>query len=90
VRSDRNPDADNLAFTRPWGFDPRWITIPTLLWHGTWDVFYPVSHARWLANRIKGAILMLSDRSSHLSARDAQHGAIRWLLQGGVPDLARG
>jgi pimeloyl-ACP methyl ester carboxylesterase len=82
--------ADSLAFTRPWGFDPQWITTPTLLWHGTWDVFNPVSHARWLADRIKGALLMLSDRSSHLTASNAQHGAIRWLMNGGIPDLAVG
>jgi pimeloyl-ACP methyl ester carboxylesterase len=43
--------ADSMAFTRPWGFDPEWITTPTLLWHGKWDVFNPVSHARWLGAR---------------------------------------
>jgi pimeloyl-ACP methyl ester carboxylesterase len=82
--------ADSLAFTRPWGFDPQWITTPTLLWHGTWDVFSPVTHARWLAGRIKGAVLMLSDRGNHLSASGVQRGAIQWLLQGGLPDLAAG
>lgn len=80
--------ADSLAFTRPWGFDPAWITIPTLLWHGTQDVFSPVAHARWLADRIKGAVLMLSERSNHLSANQAQHGAIDWLLHGSPAGVA--
>jgi pimeloyl-ACP methyl ester carboxylesterase len=70
---------DSLAFTRPWGFEPHLIAVPTLLWHGAWDVFSPVSHARWLAERIKTAILVLSE-SAHLSAAGMQFGAIKWLL----------
>lgn len=80
--------ADSLAFTRPWGFDPSWIRTPTLLWHGTRDVFSPVAHARWLANRIKGAVLLLSDRGSHLCAAHAQQEALDWLLHGGGSKLA--
>jgi pimeloyl-ACP methyl ester carboxylesterase len=82
--------ADSLAFTRPWGFEPHWISAPTLLWHGAWDVFSPVTHARWLAERIKTAVLLLSDRASHLSASGVQSGAIQWLLDGGMPNLAAG
>jgi len=82
--------ADSLAFTRPWGFDPQWITVPTLLWHGTWDVFSPVTHARWLADRIKGAMLTLSEHRSHLTASSVQRGAIQWLLHGGTLDVAAG
>jgi pimeloyl-ACP methyl ester carboxylesterase len=72
--------ADSLALTRPWGFDPGWIRVPTLLWHGTWDVFAPVTHARWLAGRIKGAVLSLCDDAGHLSAAEAQVHALRWLV----------
>jgi pimeloyl-ACP methyl ester carboxylesterase len=74
--------ADSLAFTRPWGFDPRWIKVPTLLWHGAWDVFSPLNHARWLAQRIEGATLSVSDDASHLSASGIQVSALRWLLDG--------
>jgi pimeloyl-ACP methyl ester carboxylesterase len=80
--------ADSLAFTRPWGFDPRWITTPTLLWHGTWDMFIPVSHARWLADRIPGAVLIVSDGSGHLTASNIHYEAIQWLLHGSLPGLA--
>lgn len=90
---DRNLDgwvADSLAFTRPWGFDPRWIRTPTLLWHGASDVFSPVTHSRWLATRIRGSLLQVSETSSHLTAAAVQRGTIRWLVRGGVPVLAAG
>lgn len=82
--------ADNLAFTRPWGFEPHWIGVPTLLWHGIWDVFSPVAHARWLAERIAGATLLLSERSAHLDAAAIQASAIEWLLSGAHPDWIGG
>jgi pimeloyl-ACP methyl ester carboxylesterase len=74
--------ADSLAFTRPWGFDPAWITVPTLIWHSSWDVFAPAAHARWLAMRIAGATLSLSDEASHLSAAQVQVHVLRWLVEG--------
>jgi pimeloyl-ACP methyl ester carboxylesterase len=79
--------ADSLAVTGPWGFDPAWIKVPTLLWHGSWDVFSPVAHTRWLAERVPGSLLLLSERRSHLNAPFIQHSAIYWLLHGGVPQL---
>jgi pimeloyl-ACP methyl ester carboxylesterase len=72
--------SDNLAFIRPWGFDPHWIEVPTLLWHGVRDVFSPVAHAHWLAERIKGAILHLSRDSHHHAAAAMQVPAIAWLI----------
>lgn len=80
--------ADSLAFTRPWCFDPGWIAVPTLLWHGAWDVFAPVAHARWLARRITGARLSLSDETSHLGAAEVQVHVLRWLVSGDDPWLA--
>jgi pimeloyl-ACP methyl ester carboxylesterase len=79
--------ADSLAFTRPWGFEPALIRVPTLLWHGMHDVFSPVSHARWLSKRIRSATLLLSEHSSHLHAAAAQFDAVRWLVEGGEPQL---
>jgi len=79
--------ADSLAFTRPWGFDPALIQVPTLLWHGVQDVFSPVSHARWLSKRIRGATLLLSEHGSHLHAAAAQFDAVHWLVEGGRPRL---
>lgn len=75
--------SDSLALTRPWGFDPSRITVPTLLWHGVRDVFSPVAHAQWLASRIATALLHLVEDTAHLSASAAQSDAIRWLVDGG-------
>jgi pimeloyl-ACP methyl ester carboxylesterase len=76
--------SDNMALTRPWGFDPARITVPTLLWHGVRDVFSPVAHAQWLATRISTALLHLVEDTAHLSAAAAQSEAIRWLVHGGA------
>jgi pimeloyl-ACP methyl ester carboxylesterase len=72
---------DNLAFTRPWGFEPGLIRVPILLWHGVRDVFSPVAHTRWLANRIRHATVSFSEHGSHLQAAGAQIEALRWLTQ---------
>jgi pimeloyl-ACP methyl ester carboxylesterase len=40
---------DDLAFTRDWGFDPRELTVPTYIWHGSADLMAPFHHAEWLA-----------------------------------------
>ena len=72
--------ADNLAFTRPWGFDPGEIRVPTLLWHALHDVFAPVAHAHWLAERIRTATLVIAQHASHLHAGGAQLDVLRWLV----------
>jgi pimeloyl-ACP methyl ester carboxylesterase len=74
--------ADTLAFTRDWGFDIGWITVPALLWQGVTDAFCPPAHALWLADRMPGAVLMLAEESAHLDAAAAQLEAVRWLLAG--------
>ena len=43
---------DSLALRKPWGFDPRRIKAPVLIWHGRDDVFSPPAHAQWLAEHI--------------------------------------
>jgi pimeloyl-ACP methyl ester carboxylesterase len=35
-----------------WGFDPREIDVPTLVWYGGQDKFTPRSHGKWLAEHI--------------------------------------
>jgi pimeloyl-ACP methyl ester carboxylesterase len=77
--------ADSLALTRPWGFEPALIRVPTLLWHGVQDVFSPVSHAHWLDKRMRSATLLLSEHGSHLHAAAVQVDALRWLVEGGEP-----
>jgi pimeloyl-ACP methyl ester carboxylesterase len=73
---------DNIAFTKPWGFDLSVIRIPVLLWQGVHDLMVPPSHGRWLAERIPGVEAHISEDDGHLTLLDLRvpevHG---WLLE---------
>ena len=58
---------DDLAFVRPWGFDVVGIDRPVLLVHGEDDRFVPVSHGRWLGERIPGVEARISRDDGHLT-----------------------
>lgn len=71
---------DALAFCSPWGFDPADIPGEVLLWHGEQDVFSPVGHSRWLAERIPGATAVLEPAAAHFDAFRALPRVLTWLL----------
>ncbi|MCX4822061.1 alpha/beta hydrolase [Streptomyces sp. NBC_01142] len=71
---------DALAFCSPWGFDPADIKNPVMLWHGEKDVFSPVGHSRWLAERIPGATAVLEPAAAHFDALHALPRILTWLL----------
>jgi pimeloyl-ACP methyl ester carboxylesterase len=73
---------DALAFCSPWGFDPAAVTVPVLLWHGASDIFSPVSHARWLADRIPSATVLVQAGAAHFGALDVLPDILRWLSTG--------
>jgi pimeloyl-ACP methyl ester carboxylesterase len=73
---------DALAFSSPWGFDPAAITVPVLLWHGANDVLSPASHARWLAERIPSATVIVQAGAAHFGALDVLPDILRWLSAG--------
>ncbi|GGW35818.1 alpha/beta fold hydrolase [Streptomyces xantholiticus] len=72
---------DALAFCSPWGFDPADIQGPVMLWHGEKDVFSPVGHSRWLAQRIPGATAVLEPAAAHFDAFHALPRILTWLLE---------
>jgi pimeloyl-ACP methyl ester carboxylesterase len=72
---------DDLAFARPWGFDVQSIDRPVLLLHGEDDRFVPVSHGRWLAERIPGVDARIDDRDGHLTLIERRMREVNdWLL----------
>jgi pimeloyl-ACP methyl ester carboxylesterase len=58
---------DDLAFSRPWGFDLVGITRPVRIWQGELDRLVPVAHGRWLADQIPGAQFSMAPGHGHLS-----------------------
>lgn len=70
---------DDLAYVRPWGFDPADISVPVLLLHGELDRMIPSSHSRWLAARIPGAELRLTPDDGHISVLNHGPAAVDWI-----------
>jgi pimeloyl-ACP methyl ester carboxylesterase len=77
---------DALAFCAPWGFDPADIKAPVLLWHGGDDVFSPVTHTHWLADRIQSAQVVIKPGIAHFGALEAVPDVLSWLIRTGPAD----
>ena len=58
---------DDLAFTRPWGFEPKSVQVPVAIWQGKQDRMVPFDHGRWLVSHVAGAQSRLLDDEGHLS-----------------------
>ena len=58
---------DDLAFTRPWGFEPAEIETPVLVVQGRQDLMVPGTHGSWLAARIPGAEAWFHEDEGHLT-----------------------
>jgi len=58
---------DDLAFTRPWGFDLSQITAPVTVWQGDLDLMVPFAHGQWLVRHIATARPMMVPGHGHIS-----------------------
>lgn len=58
---------DDLAFTRPWGFDVAEVAVPAYVWQGSEDLMVPFSHGRWLAEHVAGASAHLQQGDGHMT-----------------------
>ena len=72
---------DELAYVAPWGFDPGQVRAPALFLHGGQDRIAPVSHGRWLAERIPSAELWLRPDDGHISVLNTAAAALGWLRE---------
>lgn len=70
---------DDLAFLRPWGFDPGDVRGPVLLWQGSDDLMVPQAHGAWLADRIPEVSAALVPGEGHLSMATRFGEAFAWL-----------
>ena len=78
---------DVLALRSPWGFPVDDIRVPVMLWHGTDDVFSPVSHTHWLAKQIAGCTLRERPGAAHFGTVESLPSILNWITDtaGGVP-----
>jgi pimeloyl-ACP methyl ester carboxylesterase len=72
---------DARAFYLPWRFDLAGIRAPVSLWHGLMD-FLPVTHARWLADRIPHVTTHFPADEDHSNIEDNNRpAAYAWLKE---------
>lgn len=67
---------DDLAFTRPWGFDLDEVGVPVVVWQGGQDRMVPFAHGQWLATHVPDARPRLLTEEGHLSITVASFGEI--------------
>jgi pimeloyl-ACP methyl ester carboxylesterase len=80
---------DDLAFTRPWGFDLDDVGVPTVVWQGGQDRMVPFTHGQWLAMHVPGARPRLLSEEGHLSIAVASFGKIVDDLLASCPPVGR-
>ncbi len=73
---------DDVAFTRPWGFDLSEITVPVEIRYGARDVLVPAAHGVWLGRNVPNAIVAVEDGEGHMGDPDKVVERMRWLVSG--------
>lgn len=78
---------DDLAFTRPWGFDVSEISVPVLIRYGVTDVLVPRAHGDWLAANVPGCVVKIDDDAGHLGRDPVEEISedMRWLRDETLP-----
>lgn len=72
---------DDLAFTRPWGFELTAVTTPVLVQQGGQDLMVPAAHGPWLAATLPTAEAWMEADEGHLSISLDVGRVHAWLLE---------
>ena len=70
---------DDIAFTRPWGFDVSAITVPVYLTYGRTDNLVPPAHGDWLAAHIPHVEVHANEDAGHLGDDSTVENEMAWL-----------
>jgi pimeloyl-ACP methyl ester carboxylesterase len=80
---------DDLAFTKPWGFELEDVEADVRLWQGELDVLAPRAHGEYVASRLPNARFELLEGGGHLL--DEEWGVVlAWLRAGAEAGLGAG
>jgi pimeloyl-ACP methyl ester carboxylesterase len=70
---------DDIAMTKPWGFDVADIKVPVLLTYGRHDTLVPAAHGDWLAAHIPHVLTRVNERTGHLGDDEDVERDMAWL-----------
>ncbi len=70
---------DDIALTKPWGFDVADLRVPILLSYGRHDTLVPAAHGDWLAAHIPHAVARINEGTGHLGDDDDVERDMAWL-----------
>lgn len=73
---------DDLAFTKPWGFDLSTVAVQIRVRYGAKDVLVPADHGVWLGRNVPGAEVIVEDAEGHMGDPDKVVEETRWLVTG--------
>lgn len=57
---------DYSSYLQPWGFDPRDVKVPTVIWQAELDKNVPIQHGQWLAANMPNSRLEIREGESHM------------------------
>ena len=57
---------DYSSYLQPWGFEPRDVTVPVVIWQGELDKNVPVVHGEWLSRNLPNNRYELRKDESHI------------------------